>query len=582
MDDSPNCVYNSYDILLTDHRGCKTFNRHLLHYIWSQDDKVDRFLTKLDEISHIDNLVDTFGCTLLHYAVEYNNVSISAILIKLGCSIHAVDNSGRTPFLLGLAKKDESMISLLVRYVTEVYVDEGVGRSWLHTILSEEKLSRYVPRLLLQKVKVRSGDDMELANILIAEKCELCYAIHTRKCAVIKIMIDHGFAIDAQDVKGHTALHFAVRFGQTEMVKLLLECGADVNARNTIGQIPINYPNIFYATAEQQDILKLLLEHRCQWSLLDETYRMQIYNLMCYGPKEAIEILLNLNADYAARDAFHQTILHYIVKNRNTDVVQLLKSRDIDPNVEDDKGRTPLHIAAKEKNEIACKIFLDKGADVNKVSDTFIAVPLFYAITGADQYNNCKKCIELLLDHGADAQFSDNGYTVFNVPQSRNFARLSVLLIGHFVLLEAFGKELTEVIQEEIFLNCFYEMQFSFCKQRLIKTQQETIYKEITLYDFLIESEDKITSYMYNNEILSKIQSYNSDYHCNAYINHRFQMRINNAIELANLRKQATIALENLTASTIRYNDIIVREVISYLNREDLQSLANLVADNIA
>ena len=49
----------------------------------------------------------------------------------------------------------------------------------------------------------------------------------------VKLLIEKGADVDAKDWKGRTALMGAALKGHTETVKLLIEKGADVNARDT-------------------------------------------------------------------------------------------------------------------------------------------------------------------------------------------------------------------------------------------------------------------------------------------------------------------------------------------------------------
>ena len=60
--------------------------------------------------------------------------------------------------------------------------------------------------------------------------------------------------IDARDNDGKTSLHKAVYMGEIEVARLLLEHGADVNARDKSGNTPSQFTT-------QQEILELLSEY---------------------------------------------------------------------------------------------------------------------------------------------------------------------------------------------------------------------------------------------------------------------------------------------------------------------------------
>src|ERR1039457_3059798 len=49
---------------------------------------------------------------------------------------------------------------------------------------------------------------------------------------VVQLLLDRGADVNARDRDGKTALHGASRFGHREVVELLLEKGIDVNAKS--------------------------------------------------------------------------------------------------------------------------------------------------------------------------------------------------------------------------------------------------------------------------------------------------------------------------------------------------------------
>ena len=51
--------------------------------------------------------------------------------------------------------------------------------------------------------------------------------------------------IDARDPDDETALHFAVRWRNTQIVRLLLEHGTDPNAHNKKGRTPSQFASAF-------------------------------------------------------------------------------------------------------------------------------------------------------------------------------------------------------------------------------------------------------------------------------------------------------------------------------------------------
>jgi ankyrin repeat protein len=57
---------------------------------------------------------------------------------------------------------------------------------------------------------------------------------------MVKLLVERGADVNAKTTDGRTALIFACNMGMTEVVKLLVERGADVNAKTTDGHTPLS------------------------------------------------------------------------------------------------------------------------------------------------------------------------------------------------------------------------------------------------------------------------------------------------------------------------------------------------------
>jgi ankyrin repeat protein len=77
---------------------------------------------------------------------------------------------------------------------------------------------------------------------------------------VVNLLIDSGADVNAENKNDHwgtTPLHAAAHANQTAIAKLLLEHGADVNARDMSGKTPLDHTEFHKAKA----VAKLLQQH---------------------------------------------------------------------------------------------------------------------------------------------------------------------------------------------------------------------------------------------------------------------------------------------------------------------------------
>lgn len=103
---------------------------------------------------------------------------------------------------------------------------------------------------------------------------------------IIHELLMQGANIDAQsDKDGETALHMAARCARADAAKLLLENGADVNARDNSGRAPLHSA----IAADSVSVFGLLKQHRkVDWSarMLDGTTPLILAARLCINGKE--------------------------------------------------------------------------------------------------------------------------------------------------------------------------------------------------------------------------------------------------------------------------------------------------------
>ena len=130
----------------------------------------------------------------------------------------------------------------------------------------------------------------------------------------------------------------AVREEDFDIIKLLVEKGADVNYRSSLGQSALHY------AAEKSD-------------------------------PRLVKLFLDLGANVNAKTLGGTTPLH-VAQESELVVVKLLLSRGAQINAQDDEGDSPLHIAAQYGRQEHCKLLMDAGALPLKARDGLTAADL--------------------------------------------------------------------------------------------------------------------------------------------------------------------------------------------------------------
>jgi ankyrin repeat protein len=174
-----------------------------------------------------------------------------------------------------------------------------------------------------------------------------------------------------------TALHRAAGPGHLELVRLLLENGANPNARDKNGQTPLHM-------ARTGAIVEILLRYHADITLRAND-GMTVLHWACVAqiPGEgAVQTFLSRGADIEARDQRGWTPLHWAAFSGATPTMTVLTSHRAQVNARANDGATPLYEAASQGHLDAVQLLLANGADPNardNTGDTPLSIAIEHA-----------------------------------------------------------------------------------------------------------------------------------------------------------------------------------------------------------
>lgn len=180
----------------------------------------------------------------------------------------------------------------------------------------------------------------------------------TGDVATLRKAISNGAELELRDERGRTALLLAVRADAVEAARMLIEAGADVNAKDDIDDTPF-----LYAGAEgRNEILRLILA--TGKANLADTNRYggtALIPAAHHGHPETVRILLETAIDIDHVNNLGWTaLLEAVILGDGGPVYQEIVGLLVDAgarNIPDREGRTPLdHARARGFAEIAARI----------------------------------------------------------------------------------------------------------------------------------------------------------------------------------------------------------------------------------
>lgn len=223
----------------------------------------------------------------------------------------------------------------------------------------------------------------------------------TDMAAVEKLIAADPEIVKAKDRAGSTPLHHAAGFGSYEIVKLLLDKGSDPNAANRRKSTPL-----FWAVHDEKKV-RLLIECGADINAKLAEGRTLVYQAASLGDGlSLLRLLLEKGADPDVKTITGMTPLMAAAGHAKVEAMRLLIEKGGNVNAKNSAGATALMAAASTGSPDAVRILLEKGADpnvINKRNQTALAGA---ATTGVEE------TVKLLLDRSAKVDVPDDrGYT---------------------------------------------------------------------------------------------------------------------------------------------------------------------------
>lgn len=341
------------------------------------------------------NAPDREGKTPLHYAAAKGHLHIVEWLVMHGADVNARNSSGITPMYLakGFGKKD-----------VVAFLEKHGGRA------DVVKPTRQQP----QKPSTPAPQEKQKLPVPQSPITPIIEAVKANNIEMVQTMLKTDPDLTkTTDQNGLTPLHWAAEIGNLKIAELLVENGADVNAKTERGITPLHQAVLNGRT----NIVEFLLKHKAEVNAITSA---KITPLMfasgfSYNPVIA-RMLIEAGADVNRQDQFGNTALMFAAAVPDDhSVAEMLIKSGANVNVKNSMtGFTPLHHTAVSDNVRVAEMLITRGADVNALNsenDT----PLVVA-----KFAKAKRVEKLLLEKGGKE------------PPRRNLTPIEQSLVEHY------------------------------------------------------------------------------------------------------------------------------------------------------
>jgi len=372
---------------------------NLLHLASEENSDADVFKLLLENGLDIESMNDD-GNNPLMIAASYNNLIAVKSLLENGADINAQNNdgflsmdtpafindNGRQSIHLSVGSNGYSKIKIYLKQKVQDFLNSRIiqkmskayvvliNTNYFAVALEYDSETMIAPMVSGKwknnntknnlKVAKENGVPIGVNNALVRELftyTEIGDVVPDKYWSIVAVTIAEA---ERPVYKNYNkSIHYAAIEGHLEVVKYLLENGANINA---IGNL--DYQSIHCAALEGHlEVVKYLLENGADINAKNSDGYQPIHCAVFEGHLEVVKYLLENGADINAKDNVGKTPLYHAVYDCNMECIKYLILQGADVNISTEDNISPLHIAIKKNTDLEIiQLLVEAGANINK------------------------------------------------------------------------------------------------------------------------------------------------------------------------------------------------------------------------
>lgn len=353
-----------------------------------------------NEISDEDNAYTALpNCEIMAVA-QSRNINKIRDMIENGADINCQNKFGYTALMVA-AMYNSDVVPVFLDYGADTDISNQSGWTALMHAVQNSNLKSI-------QYLVQAGADLEKKESGLGRTAlTIACTPPNKNQDIVKLLLEAGADVKSKDLYGQTALMCNIEMHQGRDIDVLVEYGADINAYDKYGRSVL----MFASNSASPDVLRKLLTYNPNINWQNENGQTALFYAVSNKKVEIIDILIEAGADIDVVDKEGRDLLLYSSLMNKTEAVRKFIELGFDINSTDNTGKTFYSLMSSfgySANEYK-KMFdeFDKlGGNIN-TQDESGKTALMYSIINLNY-----EAFELLLNFGANTSIEDNfGHT---------------------------------------------------------------------------------------------------------------------------------------------------------------------------
>ena len=287
-----------------------------------------------------------------YQSVRNDDLAALRVLVKDN-GANVKDARGQTPLMFAAAFGSLEAMKLLIASGADAKAESDAGVTALHWCTGDVAKVH----LLLDR-----GSDVNKASRF--GRTPLLVAAGTYgTLETVKLLLQKGAEVNVVDSAGYTPLNAAANVDNAAVAKLLIEKGASLEAKTSIGQVGTALMGA--AHSGNLELTRLLLAHHADFNAISAESDGNVKNgpvavgnltalhfAVANGSAEEVKLLLDAGATVDPRDVRGMTPLMFAVSSDrpNADIVRMLLAKGADASIRSNIGESTVDWARKFNN----------------------------------------------------------------------------------------------------------------------------------------------------------------------------------------------------------------------------------------